>query len=333
MRNMLKHVTGVEMYLIFSLLIFVVFFAGMLIWLVFFLKKSQVEYFKNVPLDEKTGTNLPKISLLLFLFMVLSPISAFAQGKPSIYVDEKVFFEWIVLFLIFIAIFLTILTLFVVMQLLSIMFNFTANNEEKQLGIWGMFLGLKPISKEKTLALPEKYDGITELDNPIPAWFNALFGITIVFAVGYMGIYHVWKTAELQDQEYVAEVAYAEVKKADYLKQIASLIDENNVKQIKDKKALLEGEKIFATNCVSCHGKKAEGGTGPNLTDEYWLHGGNINQVFKTIKKGVASKGMIPWEKKLNPLQIQNLASYILTLQGTNPPNPKEPQGEKIASK
>ncbi len=334
MRNMLKHITGVETYLIFSLFLFLVFFAGMLIWLFVFLKKNQVEYFKNVPFDgTENNAKFPKMPILLLIAMIISPLSAFAQDKPTFYVDSTLFTEWTMLFLIFIAIFLTAITLGVAIQLLLIMYNLTATEEEKQLGIWQVLLGLKPIAKEKDLMLPEKYDGISELDNPVPAWFNMLFGVTIFFAVVYMGIYHVWKVGDLQDEEYVKEVQYAGVQKEQYLKKIASLIDENNVKVTKDKKALDEGAKVYQINCASCHGKKGEGGLGPNLADEYWLHGGNINQVFKTIKKGVAAKGMISWEKKLNPLQIQNTASFILTFQGTNPPNPKEPQGEKFVEK
>jgi cytochrome c oxidase cbb3-type subunit 3 len=330
---MLKHVTGVEVYLIFSLFVFIAFFVAMVVWLFFIVKKNQIEQYKNVPFtDGKDKNPYSKVTLFLLLAMgtFISPI--YAQDKPSITVNNQVFFEGIAVFLIVISIFLALLILAVGFQLLTILYKATAKTEEeKNLSIWQVILGLKPISKEKSLILPEKYDGIAELDNPVPVWFNALFGVTIVFAVGYMLIYHVWKGADLQDDEYVKEVQYASVQKEAYLKKIASLIDENNVKQVKDKKALEEGMKIYKANCASCHGEKGEGGIGPNLTDNYWLHGGKITEIFKTIKKGVPSKGMISWEKKLNPLQIQNTASYIMTLQGTNPPNAKEPQGEKLA--
>jgi cytochrome c oxidase cbb3-type subunit 3 len=81
-------------------------------------------------------------------------------------------------------------------------------------------------------------------------------------------------------------------------------------------------------NCAACHGQKGEGVVGPNLTDAYWIHGGGIKNVFKTIKYGVPAKGMIAWETQLSPSQIQKVASYVLTLQGTNPPNGKAPEGE-----
>ena len=89
-----------------------------------------------------------------------------------------------------------------------------------------------------------------------------------------------------------------------------------------------EGKAIYAKSCATCHGAEGQGNVGPNLTDNYWIHGGTINDVFLTIKQGVPQKGMIPWEKQLTPLQIQQVASYIISLKGTNPPNPKEPQGE-----
>ena len=76
-----------------------------------------------------------------------------------------------------------------------------------------------------------------------------------------------------------------------------------------------------------CHGQKGEGLVGPNFADEYWIHGGGIKNVFKVIKYGVPDKGMIAWQAQLKPADMQKVGSYILTLQGTNPPNPKAPQG------
>jgi mono/diheme cytochrome c family protein len=101
---------------------------------------------------------------------------------------------------------------------------------------------------------------------------------------------------------------------------------------LKDAKALATGKQIFETQCFTCHGKLGEGGIGPNMTDEYWIHGGTIGNVITTIRKGVPAKGMISWEKTLTPDQVNAVASFILLkLQGTTPPNPKPPQGEKAA--
>jgi mono/diheme cytochrome c family protein len=97
-----------------------------------------------------------------------------------------------------------------------------------------------------------------------------------------------------------------------------------------DETSLAQGEVIFETNCATCHGKLGEGGIGPNLTDEYYLHGKGMSNIVRIIKQGVAAKGMISWRGILKDNQMQQVASYILSLEGTNPPNPKAPQGEKI---
>ncbi len=99
---------------------------------------------------------------------------------------------------------------------------------------------------------------------------------------------------------------------------------------LSDEASLSAGKNIFLTNCITCHGKMGEGGIGPNLTDDYWIHGAGINNVMHTIINGVPAKGMIAWGKILNEEQMLQVASYILTLHGTNPPNGKAPQGEKV---
>jgi cytochrome c oxidase cbb3-type subunit 3 len=111
------------------------------------------------------------------------------------------------------------------------------------------------------------------------------------------------------------------------MKKFANSINENNVSLAKGAKELTEGSQIYLTNCVACHGDKGQGGVGPNLTDKFWIHGGGIKDLFKTITHGVPEKGMIAWNKTLNPLQIQRVASFILTFQGTKPPMAKEHQG------
>lgn len=196
-------------------------------------------------------------------------------------------------------------------------------------GIWTKVLGLKPISEEKDIMLDHEFDGIAELDNPTPAWFMWLFYATIFFAGAYLLNYHVFNWGKLQDEEYVAEVREADAAKAAYLAKAANLIDENTVKESKDAAVISAGETIFKSNCVACHGDKGQGVVGPNLTDEFWLHGGKVNSVFKTIKYGVPEKGMISWEKTLTPKQISEVTNFILSLKGTNPAGAKAPQGEK----
>jgi cytochrome c oxidase cbb3-type subunit 3 len=208
-----------------------------------------------------------------------------------------------------------------------------ARSEEEvlyeQQDFWSKLFQLRPMAMERKLVMDHSYDGIQELDNPTPPWFMFLFYSTIFFAVVYGFIYHWANDGKVMENEYVAQVKEAEVMRDAYLKKFASSINENNVSLVTDKVKLEEGKKVYDNNCLACHGALGEGKVGPNLTDEYWMHGGGIKNVFKTITEGVPEKGMIAWKKQLNPLQIQYVASYILSLKGTNPPNPKAPQGVK----
>jgi cytochrome c oxidase cbb3-type subunit 3 len=201
--------------------------------------------------------------------------------------------------------------------------------EDESLTAWERILSLKPLAAEKDIDLGHDYDGIRELNNPIPPWFNVLFYGTIIFAIGYLIIYHITDSAPLQAAEYKNELIAAEKQKEVYLKMAGNAIDENTVQLVIDKALLASAEQEYLSRCAACHGQKGEGGVGPNLTDEYWLHGGSINDVFKTIKYGVPAKGMVAWQNAINPVKMQELASYILSLQGTNPAGGKEPQGEK----
>ncbi len=185
-----------------------------------------------------------------------------------------------------------------------------------------------PVALEGEILLHHDYDGIRELDNHLPPWWVNLFVLTILWSVGYMWYYHWGGDGPNQMEEYKMEVESAKKEMAIVLAGKADAVDESNVAAISDGTALGEGELIFKNNCVACHGQLGEGTVGPNFTDAYWLHGGGIKNVFKTIKYGVPEKGMIAWGAQLKPADIQKVASYILTLQGTNPPNPKAPQGD-----
>lgn len=187
-----------------------------------------------------------------------------------------------------------------------------------------------PIEQEAEIDLGHNYDGIRELDNRLPPWWLAGFYITIACAVLYLGYYHIgsdWSS----DQEYQEEMAEAAKIKEAYLAKVAAGVNENNVEVLTDAIKIAEGKEIFTTYCVACHGDRGQGGIGPNMTDEYWLHGGDVKDVFRTIKYGVIDKGMTPWQEMLKPQEMQAVASYILSLQGTNPPDGKGPQGELFA--
>jgi cytochrome c oxidase cbb3-type subunit 3 len=124
-------------------------------------------------------------------------------------------------------------------------------------------------------------------------------------------------------------MAQADVAKKIFLSKAANRVDENSVKLVQDAGTLASGKAIFTSTCAACHGEHAQGNVGPNLTDDYWLHGNKINDLFKTIKYGVLAKGMPTWEKQLSPKQISDVANYIKSLHGTNPAGAKEPQGTK----
>ncbi|HOJ17692.1 MAG: c-type cytochrome [Ignavibacteriales bacterium] len=186
----------------------------------------------------------------------------------------------------------------------------------------------KPVEKEKDILLDHDYDGILELDNNLPPWWKALFYVTIVWGAIYLLWFHVFQVGNLQDAEYTEEVRIAEIEKAALLGPGA--IDENNVTKLTDPIALSTGKETFLKHCAACHGRGGEGLVGPNLTDDYWIHGADIKQVFLIVKNGVPEKGMISWKSQLNPVAMQEVSSYILSLRGSNPPNQKPPEGVMV---
>lgn len=186
--------------------------------------------------------------------------------------------------------------------------------------------GLQPMEKERSLILEGDYDGIEELDNNVPPWFNILFYGTIIIAVIYFLNFHVFGTGKLPLQEYQEEVNLANMQR-DELIRTGAYINENTVVLLTDNESIKNGKQLFTTNCVTCHGEAGQGIIGPNLTDQYWIHGGGIKNVFTTIKYGVPAKGMITWMNQMNPKLMQQVASYVISLQGTNPPGGKAPEG------
>ena len=186
-----------------------------------------------------------------------------------------------------------------------------------------------PIERESEIMLDHNYDGIKELDNNLPPWWKYGFYFTIVFSVIYLIRFHVIGSGKLQLEEYQESMAAAAVEMEAFMAEQANLVDESNLTLLEDPARLEAGKAIYVGNCQVCHNPNLEGNVGPNLTDEYWINGGGIKNVFATIKNGVPEKGMISWESQLTPGQMHEVASFILSMQGTNPPNAKPPQGEK----
>jgi cytochrome c oxidase cbb3-type subunit 3 len=192
---------------------------------------------------------------------------------------------------------------------------------------WEKANKLRPIQEEANIDLGHDYDGIRELDNRLPPWWLYGFYCCILFAVIYLYRFHVAHTAPLPKEELQIAMNIAAAEKEAYLKNAANNVNENTVTYLTDPASLEDGKKIFTTICMACHQADGGGNVGPNLTDKYWLHGGSIKDIFKTIKYGWPEKGMKSWEDDYSPLQIAHIASYVKSLQGTKPAKPKEPQG------
>jgi len=175
--------------------------------------------------------------------------------------------------------------------------------------------------------LEHNYDGIRELDNVLPPWWLYLFYFTIVISVAYILYYHVLDMGDSQAMEYQKEMEYAASQK----KAIEAAAPKESAEMfnlLTDEASMTSGKNVFAANCAVCHAADGGGTIGPNMTDKYWIHGNRMEDLMLTIKQGVPAKGMISWKGMLTPLQMQEVASYILSLQGTTPAKPKAPEGQ-----
>ncbi len=209
-----------------------------------------------------------------------------------------------------------------------------AESENKLLKWWSaldkkIFTRAVPVEKEADVLLDHDYDGIRELDNALPPWWKYGFYVTIFVGVIYLFNFHVFGYGKNPTEEYQAEMENARIQKENYEAQNKDKIDEANV-PIANAVGIAKGSEIFhnPAMCWSCHGQLGEGGTGPNLTDDYWIHKGSLNDIYKSIKVGYPDKGMQAWDKTFTPKEISYLASYIKTLRGTNPPGAQAPKGD-----
>ena len=330
-KNYLESIAGVTVYPLISLVIFVAFFVGLL-WYVFRMSRQEVDEMKAVPLDD----GLVKRGTLTIVALLVVP-AAFGQGTgtPTSYAD---FFLYMVLFVLGCMI---VILLVVMVQVVILYQKITtqalpaeAQAESTPLfspGWWQKFVGFStPLNKEEKILLAgHEYDGIYELDNRMPPWLQFMFVGTLVFAIAYGLYYHAFGFGELQAEELENELAMAEVQKKAYIEKMGAGINEENVALLTEGAQIKEGGVIYTEKCTACHAADGGGGVGPNLTDDYWIHGGDIKDVFKVIKHGVPEKGMISWEKQLPPQEMQKVASYILAeLHGNKPMAPKAAQGD-----
>lgn len=182
--------------------------------------------------------------------------------------------------------------------------------------------------EERDLELDHNYDGIKELDNKLPPWWLYSFYATIIFAFGYMAYYHVFD-GDTQDMEFQNEMADAQMAIEEYKKNAPDLINAENVTLMTDAADIEKGQSLYQVSCMACHAVDGGGGIGPNLTDDHWILGGGIKNIYHTISEGGrAGKGMIAWKSSLSPVEMQQISSYIISLQGTTPAAPKEPEGD-----
>src|SRR5690606_9350124 len=185
----------------------------------------------------------------------------------------------------------------------------------------------KSIKEEKEIELEHEYDGIKELDNVLPPWWVYMFYSTVIFGVIYLGKYHLFG-GENQYQELDKELAIAQKEIEEYKKTAPDLLTADQVVLVTEPADIAAGKALFDSNCVACHRADGGGGIGPNLTDEYWILGGDVKDIFNTIMEGGRDgKGMVAWKQQIKPTDIQKIASFILTLQGTNPADAKAPEG------
>lgn len=177
--------------------------------------------------------------------------------------------------------------------------------------------------------LDHSYDGIQEYDNPMPRWWVWVFWATIVFSVAYYFLPAPFGEGPGMVAQYEADVAKHQASQP---AQAAPTVSDDQLSQLaSNAAALADGKTVYETNCAACHRADGGGLIGPNLTDDAWIHGGTPTQVHHTIAVGVLEKGMPPWERILKPEQLNNVTAYVLSLKGTNPPNPKAPEGPAVA--
>lgn len=185
-----------------------------------------------------------------------------------------------------------------------------------------------PIENEASLLLDHDYDGIKELDNNLPPWWVYSFYGCILFSAIYLVRFEIMG-ADNQEMELKKELAQAKIEVAEYMKNAPDLMDEKTVTLLTDPADLAVGKTLFETNCAACHRADGGGQIGPNLTDDHWILGGGIKNVFHTIINGGRDgKGMIAWKGTLKPKEIQKISSYILSLKGSNPEDAKAAEGE-----
>jgi cytochrome c oxidase cbb3-type subunit 3 len=292
--------------------------------------------------EEKQRT--PVISTLIILLLLLPPTSLMAQdtGSPTAnaVVNTIGGMSPTAFYIMAVTVFLELIVILALLLNIKLLIRKEKENlaqlsaeeitvlKKTRLSWWDRFNKFKPASQEAELDLGHEYDGIRELNNRLPPWWLYGFYLTIIFAGVYLWRFHVSHTALSSEEEYVHSVKQAELRIAAHLKAKGEAVDENTVTLLTSTEDLAEGKIVFMKSCASCHKESGAGDVGPNLTDNYWIHGNDMKSIFKTVKYGI--NAMPQWQNSYSNKQIAQVTSYIKSLKGTNPPNPKAPQGMEV---
>jgi len=284
---------------------------------------------------KKTGKTMNMV-LMVGLFLGLGTASSYAlefngpgeaaEGQPWLLIENTDLYVLLTINIILVGV------LFYVRRMFKEFLKLTKEEKAKEAAeeedvlkkVNQILTDVVPIEEEHTILMDHEYDGIRELDNNLPPWWVWGFYASIAFAVIYLFHYHILGTGDLQIAAYEKDVKQAAKEVAAYNKKMAMNVDETNATMMTEASDIKSGKALFGQHCVLCHESKGQGieGSGPNLTDNYWIYGNDIKDVFATVKNG-RSGGMPEHGTKLNPIQIQQVSSYVLQLEEAQGAAPK----------
>ena len=302
-----------------------------------YFKKKLAEQNAKEEIEKGSGINSTLIAIIGVIGVMIASSQSYAltfmqpgeaeEGMPWLKVENSDIYFLIVINIILIGV------IFYLRKMFNNLLGLIKKKEEEKVAPEKAFKKINqvlsdvvPIEEEHTILMHHEYDGIRELDNNLPPWWVWMFFATVIFAVVYLLNYHVFKTGDSQVKAYEKEIKRSEKEVKAYLSKMSMNVDETNATLMAATGDLDKGKAIFETNCVTCHNPKGEGNIGPNLTDKNWIYGYDIKEVFKTVKTGTPN-GMPEHNSKFNPVQIQQVASFVLSLKEVKG---KEPQGDII---
>jgi cytochrome c oxidase cbb3-type subunit 3 len=297
------------------------------------LMKVLKNLYESEAVAEKFKEKYNKTNASVPFLLIAMLIPSFSEAAEP----TNIFYQYSLLsnysfYLLALVILIELIVLIQILSKIKSTLNVLSGIEEKEENLLSSVLNINlaeavPVEREHEIMFDHEYDGIRELDNNLPLWWKYGFYITILFSAIYLVRYHILASAPLQDEEYKMEMEVAQKEVDEFIKKYSN-VDENNIVALTDPVKINEGKELYVANCAACHGRSGEGSVGPNLTDPYWLHGGSLKDIYRSIRYGWVEKGMKAWKDDLSQMQILQITSFIKTIQNTNPPNAKEPQGE-----